>query len=270
MASPASTAALDWSTYLVAAGATVAAFLMAWPVLVRTRREAAVDALWALAIPALVVVAALTSEGWAPRRGLAVVVSVCWGLRLAGHLARRLAAESDDGRYRAMREALGGRHLLAMGPFFLAQGLMAAALALPWWSVAADTEPRWRWLEGFGLAVWILGFAGTALADRQLARWRAEPSHRGRTCRAGLWGWSRHPNYFFEWIGWCGVALIAWPAPAGWTGAAAALLLLLMLTRVSGIPFTEQQALRSRGDDYRAYQREVSAFVPLPRCGAGT
>lgn len=264
MGHPASPDALDWAAFAWASGLTVAGFLVVWPPLVRARREAVVDALWSLAIPALATAGALLSSGWGPRRALAAALPCAWGVRLAGHLARRLAADRDDGRYAAMRAALGPRHMLAMGPFFLAQGLMAVALALPWWAVASNAEAAWQPIEAFGIAAWLIGFAGAALADHQLARWRRDPNHRGRTCRAGLWAWSRHPNYFFEWLGWCGVALIAWPGPAGWTGAAAALLLLLMLTRVSGIPFTEQQALRSRGDDYRAYQREVSPFLPLP------
>jgi steroid 5-alpha reductase family enzyme len=40
--------------------------------------------------------------------------------------------------------------------------------------------------------------------------------------------------------------------------------MLLFLYRLSGIPWTEAQALRSRGEDYRRYQTEVSPFLPLP------
>jgi len=255
---------LPWRDYLWVACGTMGVFLAAWPLLVRAHREAWVDAMWALSIPAVAIAGAGLTGGWGPRRFLAALLPTIWGARLGWHLLVRLGAHAEDGRYRAMREAFGARHTLAMGPFFLMQGLLAAGLALPWWVVASRAEPRWHPLEWAGVATWIVGLVGTAMADRQLARWRQNPAHRGRTCRFGLWSWSRHPNYFFEWLGWCGVALIAWPAPHGWIGTAAALLLLLLVTRVSGIPFTEQQALRSRGDDYRAYQREVSSFLPRP------
>src|SRR5262249_38496991 len=85
----------------------------------------------------------------------------------------------------------------------------------------------------------------------------------GRTCRAGLWRYSRHPNYFFEWTHWFAYPLLAVGAGGVfWLSAIGPVIMLLMLYRVSGIPFTEAQALRSRGDDYRDYQRTTSAFVP--------
>ena len=114
------------------------------------------------------------------------------------------------------------------------------------------------------LAIWTVAVGGEALADRQLARWRADPAHRGRTCRAGLWAWSRHPNYFFEWLHWFAWPVLAFPAPHWWLALSGPLLMLLFLNRLSGIPWTEAQALRSRGDDYRRYQDEVSPFLPLP------
>ena len=103
---------------------------------------------------------------------------------------------------------------------------------------------------------------GESLADRQLAAWRSVPANRGRTARNGLWGWSRHPNYFFEWLHWVGWAVIAVASPHGWLAIVVPLFLLLLLFRVTGIPETEAQALRSRGDDYRRYQREVSGLRP--------
>jgi len=102
------------------------------------------------------------------------------------------------------------------------------------------------------------------VADAQLGAWRRDPAHRGRTCRAGLWSWSRHPNYFFELVIWAAFALGATAAPGGALAWTAPALLALLIVRVTGIPPTEAQALRSRGDDYRAYQREVSVLVPWP------
>ncbi len=253
-----------WASYGLAAAAAIAVFLLAWPPLVRARLEAKVDVMWAAGIGVLGLAGAILGAGWAPRRLLAAVLPVVWGGRLAHHLWRRLARQGTDGRYEAMRASLGPRHFWAMGPFFLIQGILAAGLAMPWWSLAADAAPGWRPLEFAGMLLWLIALGGETLADRQLERWRRDPAHRGRTCRAGLWAWSRHPNYFFDWLGWCGVALLVWSSPAGWSGSAAAAVLLLLLTRVSGIPFTEQQALRTRGDDYRDYQRRVSAFFPRP------
>ena len=109
------------------------------------------------------------------------------------------------------------------------------------------------------------GRVGESVADRQLSAWRADPANRGRTCRAGLWGYSRHPNYFFEWIHWLAYPTLAVGLPYGWVAWFAPALMLYLVLKVTGIPPTEAQSLRSRGDDYRAYQRTVNAFFPGPR-----
>ncbi|MBV8853549.1 MAG: DUF1295 domain-containing protein, partial [Sinobacteraceae bacterium] len=97
-----------------------------------------------------------------------------------------------------------------------------------------------------------------------LARFRANPAHRGKTCRAGLWRYSRHPNYFFEWLHWFSYVAFAVGAPLGWLALAGPLLMYVFLRYVSGIPYTEAQALRTRGDDYRDYQRRTSMLFPWP------
>jgi steroid 5-alpha reductase family enzyme len=117
---------------------------------------------------------------------------------------------------------------------------------------------------GVGVAVWVVAVAGEWIADRQLARFRADPGSRGRVCRAGLWRYSRHPNYFFEWLHWWAYVPIGHAQPLTFLGPAA---MLLFLLRVTGIPYAERQALASRGEAYRAYQRATSAFLPWPPRG---
>jgi protein-S-isoprenylcysteine O-methyltransferase Ste14 len=118
-----------------------------------------------------------------------------------------------------------------------------------------------------GAQMMLLAVGGEALADHQLHAHRRDPAQHGRTCRRGLWAWSRHPNYFFEWLTWCGIALVAAPA-AGWWAALQPVAMFVLVRFVSGVPYTELQALKSRGDDYRRYQQETNAFVPWwPRRG---
>ena len=113
---------------------------------------------------------------------------------------------------------------------------------------------------------WLVAVGGEALADRQLSAHKADPANRGKTCRKGLWRYSRHPNYFFEFVHW--FAYLALAVGAGpWPVALCALgpvVMFVFLYRFTGIPYTEQQALRSRGEDYAQYQRTTSAFFPLP------
>ena len=113
-----------------------------------------------------------------------------------------------------------------------------------------------------GAGLWLIGLAGESLADAQLRRFKARPESKGKTCREGLWNYSRHPNYFFEWLIWIGYGILALGAPWGWLGMISPLAILYILTRLTGIPLTEEQAIRSRGDDYRDYQRTTSAFIP--------
>ena len=87
---------------------------------------------------------------------------------------------------------------------------------------------------------------------------------RGRVCREGLWGWTRHPNYFFEWIHWWAYVLLGVGAPHGWLTLGGPVVMFLFLTRVTGIPPTEARLVESRGEEYRRYQREVNAFFPGP------
>jgi steroid 5-alpha reductase family enzyme len=111
---------------------------------------------------------------------------------------------------------------------------------------------------------WIVSVWGEHVADRQLARFRADPVNRGKTCRAGLWRYSRHPNYFFEWLHWFTYVALAVGATAVWYSLSGPVLMYVFLRWISGVPYTEAQALRTRGDDYRDYQRHTSMFFPLP------
>ena len=98
--------------------------------------------------------------------------------------------------------------------------------------------------------VWLVSVGGESLADAQLARFRANPANRGKTCRSGLWRYSRHPNYFFEWLHWFAYVLLAAGSPLHWLAWSGPVVMYVFLRWISGIPWTEQQALRSRGEDY--------------------
>ncbi len=224
-----------------------------------------VDVLWSLGVGSAAVLLALLGEGAPlPRIALAVLGGL-WGGRLALHLWRRVRSEDEDGRYRYLREHWHGHQGKIFG-FFIAQAMLVVLFALPFVAVACnpDADPG-GWLLT-AVAVWLLSVGGEALADRQLARFRADPANAGHTCRDGLWRYSRHPNYFFEWLHWLSYVLLAVGSPLWWLAWTGPLLMYLFLRYLSGVPFTEKQALRSRGDDYRAYQQTTSMFFPwFPR-----
>ncbi len=117
-------------------------------------------------------------------------------------------------------------------------------------------------LEFAGAALWLIAISGEALADAQLAAFKRRASNKGRVCDAGLWRYSRHPNYFFEWLIWVAYFVFALGSPWGWVAIVGPASILYLLLRVTGIPMTEEQSIRSRGDAYRRYQQTTSAFIP--------
>jgi steroid 5-alpha reductase family enzyme len=253
-----------WGLLLV--GTILASMVMAalWVVQVRTRDASLVDVAWAVLIAWAAIAYALLADGDTGQRILAALLASIWGFRLGAYLlVDRVLGKEEDGRYQALRARWGDRANRRFFWFFQLQALAVVFFSLPFALVALDPESRLGALEWLGIAVWGVGNVGTIVADRQLARWRANPENRGRTARAGLWSWSRHPNYFFEWVTWCGVALVATAAPSGWISCLVPAVLLFLLFRVTGIPATEAQALRSRMD-YAEYQLTTSVFVPLP------
>jgi steroid 5-alpha reductase family enzyme len=142
------------------------------------------------------------------------------------------------------------------------QAAAAVFFALPLLLLSQRQRESWHWLDLLGIAMWTAGVAGVAISDWQLARFRSRPENQGKTCRSGLWRYSRHPNYFFEWLHWCSYVPLVIGTSAGWLAILVPLVLLYFLFFVTGIPPTEAQALASRGEEYRSYQRTTSVFVP--------
>ncbi len=252
---------------LLVLGWAVAAAAMAglWLTQRRTGNAGVVDVGWAAVTGTLALLYGVSGEGEPSRRLLLSALGAVWGWRLAWHLWRdRVWRRPEEGRYVTLRRNWSPHADRAFFVFYQAQALAAVALSLPF-ALAAQARAAFPAPSDLAaLVLVVVGVVGETIADRQLLAFKRDPANRGRTCRMGLWRMSRHPNYFFEWILWCGFGLLGFAAPWGWTGLAAPLLILCSIVFVTGIPPTEAQALASRGDDYRAYQRTTSAFVPWP------
>jgi len=256
----------QWQALVVGAALAAATMLVLWLRQLRTRDATAVDIAWAANLAGLAILYAALSDAPAGRRWMVALCGGAWGLRLAWHLLRHRVGKGEDGRYATLRASWGASADSKFLVFFLAQALLDALLSLPFLLAAFHADRAFHWTELLGAVVVLVAVVGESTADAQLERFKRRPDARGRTCRAGLWRYSRHPNYFFEWSAWIGFALLATSAPLGWIAWFAPLLMLYLLFKVTGIPATEAQALRTRGDDYREYQRTTSVFVPwFPR-----
>jgi steroid 5-alpha reductase family enzyme len=112
------------------------------------------------------------------------------------------------------------------------------------------------------VGLWIISVMGEAIADQQLANFKRDPANKGKVCDTGLWGYSRHPNYFFEWLMWVSYFVFALESPYGYIAIISPAIILYLLLKVTGIPLTEEQSIRSKGEAFKKYQAKVSVFVP--------
>jgi len=250
---------------LAGVGAAVLALMMfvIWLVSVRLNNAGFVDVGWSLGLVLLAVWSAWQGPGFAPRRWIMAGMVTFWGLRLALHLIRRIVSEPEDGRYQQLRREWQGKNInLRFLLFFEFQALLDVLLSLPMLLAALNPAPQLSALEYAGVALWLVAVIGESISDAQLAAFKRDPGNRGRVCQQGLWRYSRHPNYFFEWFIWVAWMVYALASPWGWPSVVCPALMLFFLFRLTGIPATEAQALRSRGDEYARYQQTTSAFVP--------
>jgi steroid 5-alpha reductase family enzyme len=242
---------------------------IAWMVQQRTGNSGWVDTIWTFALGIVGVGSALSPvAGTAPnaRQWLVAALVAIWSLRLGSHIAVRTAGISDDPRYAAFAREWGVDSPRKMFVFLQNQGFGSIPLVFAIFVASRFPDAGLRIQDYLGVLILFLGISGEALADAQLKSFRGNPANQGQVCNAGLWRWSRHPNYFFEWFGWLAYPVIALSTdyPWGWATLLAPVFMYWILVHVTGIPPLEAQMLRSRGARYRDYQSRTSAFFPLP------
>jgi len=239
------------------------ALALLWSRQLKTRNATSVDVAWSAGLGFLALVYPWFVDGDITRRFLVGALGAIWALRLAWFLLtdRVLRATEEDGRYKAIRSHFGPKADFFLFFFYQGQAAVAVLFSLP--MLAAMSGGRLDLWAGLGVGVWAVAVLGETIADKQLAAFRANPANKGQVCQVGLWRYSRHPNYFFEWVHWWAYVLIAQGAVLTWIGPVG---MLVFLFRLTGIRYTEMQALKSRGDLYREYQRTTSVFFPwFPR-----
>lgn len=255
--------------FLTAVGTAVAVglFALTWLLSLKLDNFSFVDVTWSYALAVVAPLYAwLAGGGWTQRKMIAVTMAVVWSVRLGTYLFFRVKRHHphEDVRYAVLREKW--RDALARNFFFFfqAQAVLIVLLAVPVQLACLNPASHLNAIEIAGALVWLTGICGEALSDAQMQHFKADPASKGKVCQVGLWRYSRHPNYFFESVVWWGFWLFSCGSPWGWVTLYAPLLMLHFLLRVTGIPLTEECAVKSKGDAYREYQRTTSAFVPWP------
>jgi steroid 5-alpha reductase family enzyme len=261
-----------WLIFLLAAILLALAMTVAWDLSVRTGRSGWADTFWSYSVGVVGTGAALVPlapGAWPqPRAMLVAALGAFWSFRLGTHILRRTLAGGDDPRYAELRRQWGESWRSRLLLFLQAQA--AAGLVLVAAILAAAHAPGPLGLVDVAAALLALGaMAGEAVSDVQLRAFKADPRNQGQVCDTGLWSLSRHPNYFFEWLFWVGIALFGFGSlttyPWGLAGLLAPLMMYVLLVHVSGIPPLEAHMARSRGDAFEAYRQRVPAFWPTGR-----
>lgn len=253
---------LQW--LLVVWGSATVLMLVVWGIYHQKQQNAVLaDVGFCLGFALIVLGSGWLATGDPYKRSVVSAMGAVYGFRLAGHLYwARVRTMTEDRRYQTLRARWGHRAERWLFLYFIGQAPAIVVMSLPLLVLMGNANPQWSAWEILGVAVWMIGISGEGMADRQLMRFRRDPSNAGKVCRDGLWKYSRHPNYFFEGVLWCGYVLMGVGVPNGWITLVGPVLMIGSLLKVTGIPLAEAQALHSRGDAYREYQRTTSVFIP--------
>jgi steroid 5-alpha reductase family enzyme len=224
-----------------------------------------VDVAWAFGFSLIAGTYFLLGDGFLLRKILMFAIATLSSWRLAWFLLRRVMAHhpEEDGRYHVLRQEWGPRKSpwLFFG-VFLFQGALMMIVSSPFAFIAVNPNPEIKGIEWMSIGLWAIGALFEAIADQQLSHFKQQPKNKGKVCKNGLWAYSRHPNYFFEWLQWLGYYLFAVASPGGWLTLYSPLLMLFFLTKMTGVAATEAQALKTKGEAYRLYQQTTSPFIP--------
>ncbi|WP_395373548.1 DUF1295 domain-containing protein [Marinicella sp. W31] len=232
-----------------------AAWLWQW----KTNNADIVDITWCFSI----VVSALIYFHQAPGQGsivyMIILFPIIWYARLGIHLLIRYRIEHEDSRYQNLRSHWSQRRQFKFFWFFVFQAFLGWLFALPAFFISAS-EASMGLIAGIAVAIGLVAFIGASIADKQLYQFKSNPANKGKVCDTGLWRYSRHPNYFFEWTHWFVYPLLSFQTEYFYWSLLFPVLMLVFLLKITGIPFAEQQALKNRGEVYRQYQLRTNKF----------
>ena len=250
-----------WGLVLLAVGISAVAMLLTAYAARRAGRVSVVDVTWGLALAAIAVAAAVAGTGTTWRRWLVAALVLVWGARLARHIFTRSKGGGEDPRYAEIL-AEGGLGT-AVRKVYVVQGLAICLISLPVLA-AAHSDVAVLWLVWAGVVVWAIGVVVESVGDAQLAAYKRDPD-RGPVLDRGLWGWTRHPNYFGDACLWWGIWVVG-GAASGWVPAlvtvASPVVMTHFLRNVTGAKLLEKTMSTRPGWD--AYAARVPLFVPRP------
>lgn len=225
-----------------------------------------VDVVWSYTFAGVAWCYAFIGDGWSMRQLVIASLASAWSIRLGSHLYKRVMGHhpEEDSRYRQLRTDWKTNFGPMMFGFFQLQAVTVVILSLPFIFPVFNATTHFSNWEMAGTAICFLSLCGESLADGQLAAFRRNPENKGQVCNMGLWRYSRHPNYFFEWCIWVGFSIFALGSAGGWVSLIAPISIYYLLRFKTGVPMAEESSLKSKGDLFREYQKTTNAFFPGP------
>ncbi|PBQ30829.1 hypothetical protein CNR22_03245 [Sphingobacteriaceae bacterium] len=246
---------------LISWAAVASIMLIVWLWALKIKNNGIVDIFWAFNFLVIAIITWLLADGFTGRKTLVCGLAALWSLRLGIYLLIRVGSHLDveEGRYKKLREEWNSTKFFF---FFQMQAFSNVMLAIPFFIIALNPNTEISAVEYFGASLWFLCILGEGISDWQLQYFKKQPENKGKVCQYGLWNYSRHPNYFFQFSIWVSVLIFALPSHYGWLAIICPLSIGYLIFKVTGIPMTEEQAVRSKGEAYKEYQRTTSVFVP--------
>jgi steroid 5-alpha reductase family enzyme len=230
----------------------------------KIKNAGVVDIFWSYNFPVIAIILLLLAPGFEPRKLLLCGMVVIAGLRLGTYILIRTVSHlhEEEGRYQQLRKEWAPNPDRKFFWFFQMQAISNVLLAVPFFIVVMNSDPELSPLEYAGTGLWVISVLGEAIADWQLKKFKKDPQNKSKVCSEGLWNYSRHPNYFFQWLMWMSYFVFALASPYGYLAIISPAIILYLLLRVTGIPMTEEQSIRTKGEAFKRYQESTSAFIP--------
>jgi len=239
--------------------------LILWNYEENNQNATVVDVGWVSGVGMLSCLYSIKGRGEKKSRQLAGLFSVLWSLRLTSHLINtRIIGKQgeEDGRYQRLRKKWGENASRNFFIFFQAQALLSIFFSIPALICSTQTKIPNKIQMLLCSVLVLLSIGGEAISDYQLAKFKENKENKGKVCEVGLWNYSRHPNYFFEWSYWWSYVILSFGRKHWWITLLAPFTMLFLIFKVTGISATEEQALATKGEQYRNYQKTTSTFIP--------
>ena len=255
---------LDWSAYGLSFAAILMVAIAFWVTSLVRNDVSIVDSLWSIMFLLMLGLYMSMGDIFSARAWLLLLMVAVWAIRLTVFITIRNHGEPEDHRYQTIRN--NNQPNFWFKSLFIVFGLQAALagfIVLPLLSAASGSSPL-GWLDMLGVTLWLVGMYFEVIGDQQLKKFRADTNNQSQVLDTGLWGLTRHPNYFGNFTIWWGFYLVALSAGAWWT-IVSPLLMTFLLLKVSGVALLEKD-ISGRRPQYQQYIRRTNAFFPgLPR-----